>query len=137
MGWGAPPSRAKVGEDSPMRLRHILPALGCSAFVVGCGLAEVFGSPKVGNVVLTYAGPTTVYVNDTIPLAVNVTVAGASVPNPHLSITSSNTSIIVLSARSDTLIARGRGFDTLTIKLVASIFTDSFPTILQQVRVNP
>ena len=136
MGWGAPPSRAKVGEDSPMRLRHILPALGCSAFVVGCGLAEVFGSPQVGNVVLTYTGPTTVYVNDTIPVAVNVTVAGASVPNPHLSITSSNTSIIALSARSDTLIARGRGFDTLTIKLVASIFTDSFPTILQQIRVN-
>ncbi len=120
-----------------MRLRHILPALGCSAFVVGCGLAEVFGSPKVGNVVLTYAGPTTVYVNDTIPVVVNVTVAGASVPNLHLSITSSNTSIIVLSARSDTLIARSRGLDTLTIKLVASIFTDSFPTILQQIRVNP
>ena len=120
-----------------MRLRLILPALGCSAFVVGCGLAEVFGSPQVGNVVLTYTGPTTVYVNDTIPVAVNVTVAGASVPNPHLSITSSNTSIIVLSARSDTLIARSRGLDTLTIKLVASIFTDSFPTILQQIRVNP
>ena len=120
-----------------MRLWHILPAFGCSAFVVGCGLAEVFGSPQVGNVVLTYTGPTTVYVNDTIPVAVSVTVDGAAVPNPHLFITSLYPSIIALSSTSDTLIALSRGFDTLKIQFAASIFTDSFPTILQPIKVIP
>ena len=120
-----------------MRLWHILPAFGCSAFVVGCGLAELFGSPKIGNVVVTYTGPTTVSVNDTIPFAVSVTVDGAAVPNPRLFITSLYPSIIALSSTSDTLIALSRGFDTLKVQFAASIFTDSFPTILQPIKVIP
>ncbi|MGH7520833.1 MAG: hypothetical protein ACREMI_06115 [Gemmatimonadales bacterium] len=120
-----------------MRLGHILPALGCGAFAIGCGLAEVFRSPGPRDVVLTYTGPTMVSVDDRIPVTVTVTIDGASFADPRLSVTSSDTSIIVLSPQSDTLIVRGIGFDTLTIRFVASIFTDSVPTILQQIRVNP
>jgi hypothetical protein len=120
-----------------MRLGHILPALGCGAFAIGCGLAEVFRSPALRDVVLAYTGPTTVKVDDRIPISVTVTIGGASFADPRLSVTSSDTSIIVLSPQSDTLIARRMGFDTLTIKFVASIFTDSVPTIVQQIRVNP
>src|SRR6266516_4367733 len=132
-----PPSRAKVGEGLSYASVHILPAFGCSAFVVGCGLAEVFGSPKIGNVVVTYTGPTTVSVIDMIPFAVSVTVDGAAVPNPRLFINSLYPSIIALSSTSDTLIALSRGFDTLKIQFAASIFTDSFPTILQPIKVIP
>lgn len=120
-----------------MRLGHILPALGCGAFAIGCGLAEVFRSPGPRDVVLTYTGPTTVKVDDRIPITVTVTIGGASFADPRLSVTSSDTSIIALSPQSDTLIARGIGFGTLTIRFVASIFTDSVPTIVQQIRVNP
>lgn len=120
-----------------MRLRHIIYALCGGGFVLGCGFAEVFRSPTVGDVVLTYSGPTTMNVDDRLPFDVTVTVDGAPFPNPRVFITSSDTSILVLSPGYDSIIARARGFDTLTIKVVASIFTDSFPTIQQQVRVNP
>ena len=119
-----------------MQPRQILPALSCS-LLLGCGFEEIFRSPKGGAVVLTYTGRTNLKVSDRIPVPVAVEVGGASVLNPRLSVTSSDTSIIALSPQSDTLIARSRGQVTLTIKLVASICTDSCPTILQEVRVTP
>jgi hypothetical protein len=119
-----------------MGLRHILPALGC-AFVMACGLAELVGSPKISNVVLTYTGPDVLTVGDRVPFAVAVSVDGALLPNPRLSVSSSPDTIITLSPHGDTLFALARGFGTLTIRFVPSIFTDSFPTIVQQVRVNP
>jgi hypothetical protein len=120
-----------------MRLRQIVPLLASSVLVLACGLGELFSSPKVGDVVLTYTGAEVLTIGDRAPVAVTVTVGGALLPNPRLTVTPRDTSIIGLSPNGDTLIARDRGFDTLTIRLVASIFTDSFPTILQPVRVNP
>ena len=120
-----------------MRLRQILPVLGGSVLLGACGFADLFSTRQVGNVVLTYAGPTSMRVADRIPFAVTVTIDGAAIPNPHLSITNSDATLLTFSTDGDTLIALNRGFDTLTIKLVASIYTDSFPTIQQQVRVNP
>jgi uncharacterized protein YjdB len=119
-----------------MRLRHIVPAICSGVMLLACGFTEIFHAPQVGNIVLTYTGPTTLTVGDTVPVAVTVTVDGASIPNPPLFVTS-DTSSIVISARSDTMIALSRGAGTLTIRYVASIFTNSYPTILQPVRVNP
>lgn len=121
-----------------MRLGHILPALGCGAFAIGCGLAEVFRSPEIGDVVLTYTGPDVMRVGDRIPVSVSVTVDSVPLPNPRVLVVSLDTARIVLSANGDTLIGRAQGNNvTLTITFVASIFTDSFPTIEQRIRVNP
>lgn len=120
-----------------MRLRQILPILGGSVLLGACGFADLFSTRQVGNVVLTYAGPTAMRVDDRTPFAVTVTINGAAIPNPHLSVTISDPTLLTLSTDGDTLIALNRGFDTLRIKLVASMYTDSFPTLLQQVRVNP
>jgi hypothetical protein len=120
-----------------MRVRHILLAICGSAVICACGFADLFSAREVGNVVLTYAGPTSMSVDEHAPFVVTATVDGAAIADPHLSITTSDPSLLAISANGDTLIALRRGFDTLTIKLVASIYTDSFPTILQPVRVNP
>ncbi len=119
-----------------MRLWHIVPACG-SMLLLACGFADLFSSREVDDVVLTYTGPTAVTVGEHTPVAVTVSVRGAPIANPRLSLSSSDPTIVTFSADGDTIIAVSRGFDTLTIKLVASIFTDSFPTILQPVRVNP
>lgn len=105
--------------------------------MLACGFGDLFRSPGVGDVVLTYTGPDVLAVGERVPLAVTVTVGGASFSNPRLSITSSDTTIIALSPNGDTLVALSQGFDTLTIALVASILTDSLPTVLQQVHVRP
>jgi hypothetical protein len=104
---------------------------------VSCGFADLFDSGKIGDVVIAYSGPTVVSEGDTVPISVTVTVGGTPLANSLLWVTSSDTSIIALSSRSDTLFARNKGFDTLTIRVVASIFTDSFPTLLQPIRVQP
>ena len=119
-----------------MRLRYIVPALAGLA-ALACGFADLFTSNPVGDVVITYSGPTSLRVDDRLPFALSVTIAGTPVPNPRLYITSSDPSLLSITPNGDTLVGLSRGFDTLTIRLVASIFTDSFPTLVQPVRVNP
>lgn len=120
-----------------MRLRHIAPALGGSIVILACGFGDLFRSPGEGEVVLTYTGSDMLRVGDRVPIAVTVTVGGASYSNPRLSITSSDTTIIALTPTGDTLVAQSNGQSTLTIKFLTSMLTDSLPTLLQQVRVNP
>lgn len=120
-----------------MRFRQTIAAIGTGIVLVSCGIADLFNSEKVGDVTVTYTGPTLLHVGDTVPVSVTVATGGMSLTNALLLISSSDTSILALSPRSDTLFARDHGFDTLTIRVVASIFTDSFPTLVQQIRVQP
>lgn len=120
-----------------MRLRHMVPALCSGLALLACGFADLFSSRQVGNVVVTYAGPTTLNVSDRLPFSVSVTIGGTVIANPRVAVSSSDPSILTLSANGDTLVALDRGWDTLTIKVVASIYTDSFPTLRQQIRVLP
>src|SRR5687767_13010730 len=120
-----------------MRFRQLIPILGTGIVLVACGFADLFNSAKIGDIVVAYTGPDVMAVGDTVPVSITVTAGGTPLTSARLFITSSDTSIIALSARSDTLFAKDRGFDTLTIRVVASIFTDTVPTILQPIRVNP
>jgi hypothetical protein len=120
-----------------MRRRQTGFALGGALLLAACGLGDVFASPGIGDVTLVYAGPTVMSVNDRAAVAVSVTVAGGTIPNPRVFIESSDKTVLAVSAAGDSLIALSRGFDTLTIRYVGSIFTDSFPTLRQQVRVLP
>jgi hypothetical protein len=120
-----------------MRRRQTGFALGGALLLAACGLGDVFASPGIGDVTLVYAGPTVMSVNDRAAVAVSVTVAGGTIPNPRVFVESSDKTVLAVSAAGDSLIALSRGFDTLTIRYVASIFTDSFPTLRQQVRVLP
>jgi hypothetical protein len=120
-----------------MGFRQTIAAFGTGVILVSCGFADLFNSAKIGDVTVAYTGPTVISVGDTVPVSVTVTLGGTSLSDARLWITSSDTSLIALSAHSDTLIARAKGFDTLTIRVVASIFTDTLPTLRQQVRVQP
>jgi hypothetical protein len=120
-----------------MWFRHRIPAIGIGLALLGCGLADLFSAAKIGDVSITYTGPDMVNVGDTVPLTVIVTAGGTPMTDVLLSVTSSDTSIIGLSARSDTFYAKGNGNETLTIRVVASIFTDTFPTLEQRIHVQP
>lgn len=120
-----------------MRFRQILLVLGTGIVLVSCGFADLIDSGKIGDVTIAYSGADVVNVGDTVPISVTVTVGGTPLTDALLWVTSSDTNLISVSARSDTLFAKDNGFDTLTIRVVASIFTDSFPTLVQPVRVLP
>lgn len=120
-----------------MRFRQLIPTIGTGVVLFACGFADLFDSSKIGDIVVAYTGPDVMAVGDTVPVSMTVTAGGTPLTNARLWITSSDTSIVAVSSRSDTLFAKARGFDTLTIRVVASIFTDTVPTILQQIRVVP
>lgn len=119
-----------------MRLRHTVTAIVVS-LTLGCGIADLFSSDQIGDIVVSYNGPTVLSVGDTAAISVSVTAGGALMPDARVSIVSANPTILALSAHSDTIVALDRGWDTLTIRVVASIFTDTLPTILQPIRVTP
>ena len=119
-----------------MLLRHKIFAIGIGLALLGCGLADLFRADQIGDVSITYTGPDQVNVGDTVPLSVTVTAGGTPMTDVFLSVTSSDTSIIGLSARSDTFYAKAKGNETLTIRVVASIFTDTFPTLEQRIHVQ-
>lgn len=119
-----------------MRLRHTVTAIVVS-LTLGCGIADLFSSDQIGDIVVSYNGPTVLSVGDTAAISVSVTAGGALMPDARVSIASANPTILALSAHSDTIVALDRGWDTLTIRVVASIFTDTLPTILQPIRVTP
>jgi len=119
-----------------MRLRQTITAIVIS-LMLGCGIGDLFSSEQIGDIVITYNGPTDLRVGDTAAIGVTVTAGGAAMPDARVSIASANPTILALSARADTIVALDRGWDTLTIRVVASIFTDTLPTLIQPIRVLP
>lgn len=102
-----------------------------------CGLSDVFSSPKLETVVLTYQGPSVLTQGERVPFTVAVTVNGTPLPNPRLQITSSSPTVVAVTAGRDSLVALSQGKDTLTVRLQSSILSDSAPTIIQPLRVQP
>ncbi len=102
-----------------------------------CRLPDAFAAPRLEPVVLTYLGDTLPSVGTTIPAVIGVSVNGVAVPNPRLSLTSSDTTILAVSAGGDSLAARSLGRVTLTVRLESSVLTDSLPTLDQPLRVRP
>lgn len=105
--------------------------------LLACGLSDVFSSDGPKSVVLTYGGSTFLTVGDSVALAVTVTVDGDPLPNPHLQVVSSDPTVVAVSAGQDSLFALAQGADTLTVRLLSSIFTGNAPTLIQPLRVRP
>ena len=106
---------------------------------VACGLVDVFQSSGAKAVTLVYQGDAFIRLDSTVAFAVVVQVEGATLSRPHLSITSSDTSIVALTPGRDSLIGRKTGNATLTIRLESSMLTDpaTAPALAQALHVRP
>ena len=104
-----------------------------------CGLVDVFQSSGAEAVTLVYQGDAFIRLDSTVAFAVVVQVEGATLSRPHLSITSSDTSIVALTPGRDSLIGRKTGNATLTIRLESSMLTDpaTAPALAQALHVRP
>jgi hypothetical protein len=109
----------------------------CVAVIAACGLRDLLSEPRVAKVVLTYTGPTTLDLADTLPVAVSVRVDGRAEPDPRLRVSSSDTSVIGVLPTGDSIAARARGTATLTIRFASSLLTESVPAITVNLRVSP
>ena len=106
---------------------------------VACGLVDVFQSSGAEAVTLVYQGDAFIRLDSTVAFAIVVQVEGATLSRTHLSITSSDTSIVALTPGGDSLIGRKTGNATLMIRLESSMLTDSAtaPALAQALHVRP
>ncbi len=121
----------------PSRTVRRLGLVVCALAPLACNLADVFQSPGVEPVVISYTGDTVITRGTTVPLAIVVLAGGVAVPGPRLSVASMDTSIAQVTPGQDSLVALKIGPDTLTITFVSSMLTDSARTLVQPVRVKP
>ena len=94
---------------------------------------DVFTSPGLKNVQLSYAGDSVLIVGTISVASVQVQAEGEMLHGPRLSLTSSDTTI--LAFRNDSLVAKQRGTVTLTARMLSAALPASSPTLEQEIRV--
>lgn len=113
-----------------------LTVLGAVA-TAGCAFADVFRASAMEPVVITYVGDTILTEGTTVPLRVKVEAGGTTLPNPRLAVTSSDTSVVAVTAGQDSLRAGVLGSATLTIVFESSMLSGSEPDTVLVLQVRP
>jgi hypothetical protein len=101
-----------------------------------CGLSDVFRPAGLNDVVVTYCGDTLLKIGARSPAVVVVTANGTTIPNPRLSFSSSDTTVLALTPIGDTLVAQKMGGVLLTVQLVSSMVTSTVPTTGDSIHVR-
>ena len=101
-----------------------------------CGLADVFRPAGLNDVVVTYCGDTLLAVGTREAVVVRVEANGATIPNPRLSVSSSDSTFLALTPIGDTLVATKSGDVLLTIRLVSSMVTGAAPTTQDSIHIR-
>lgn len=114
---------------------RLLPAAAC--MLAACGLTDVFRPSRLGDVKLSFIGDTVVTRGGQSPFSVAVTAGGSLVTDPVLIYAVSDTAVMQLTADSTAVIGVRNGRATLTAQLLGSIFTDTLPTLIVELRVRP
>ena len=102
----------------------------------GCGLADAFRPAGLKDVVVTYCGDTLLKVGAREAAVVAVQADGATIPNPRLSFSSSDSTVLSLTPIGDTLVAQKTGDVLLTIRVVSSMVTGAAPSTQDSVHVR-
>jgi hypothetical protein len=118
-------------------------SLACVALAVlgglaagACGFEDVFRPAGLNDVVVTYCGDTLLSVGAREGAVVVVQANGTAIPNPQLSVSSSDTTVLALTPIGDTLVARKTGAVLLTIQLVSSMVTSRAPAAEDSIHVK-
>ncbi len=101
-----------------------------------CGLADVFRPAGLNDVVVTYCGDTLLAVGTREAVVVRVEANGATIPNPRLSVSSSDSTFLALTPIGDTLVAKKSGDVLLTIRVVSSMVTGTAPTTQDSIHIR-
>lgn len=105
--------------------------------LLGCGIDNLFATPGLETVTLNYMGDTLLTLDSIVPFNVVVTAGGTTQSGLRLVAASSDTTVVGFTAGFDSLVPRSIGRADITFRVMAGIFTDSQPTLVQGVRVRP
>ena len=111
--------------------------LAIGVCLTALGACDALAGPRVEPVVLTYVGDTVLIRGTSVAADIAVAVNGVPLPHPRFVLSSSDPTVVAVSAGGDSLAALRVGPDTLTVRLESSILTDSLPTLSQALRVRP
>ena len=117
-------------------LASVAPAALVGLAAGACGLVDVFRPAGLKDVVVTYCGDTLLAVGAREAAVVAVTANGATIPNPRLSLSSSDSTVLALTPIGDTLVAKKTGAVLLTIRLISSMVTSTAPTAQDSIHVR-
>jgi hypothetical protein len=113
--------------------------LATGVWLAAVGGCSAFAGSRVEPVLVTYLGDTVLIRGTRVAAVIAVTVNGAPLPNTRLALSSSDPTILVVTAGGDSLAALKVGVVTLSVRgsVESSILTDSLPTLAQSLRVRP
>jgi len=126
-----PATCGKGGADIPLsRQRRAIPMLACTLIVsviafLACDSITNPGSDA--EITITYDRDTTVVVGTVIVPRFTVTVDGVQASQPRLKLSTSDSTVISVSASNDSLFVNDRGFATITATLIGSTLPDDPP----------
>jgi hypothetical protein len=101
-----------------------------------CGLVDVFRPAGLNDVVVIYCGDTLLTLGAREAAVAVVEANGTTMPNPRLSFSSSDTTVLAVTPIGDTLVPRKTGNVSLTIQLVSSMVTGPAPTAQDSIHVR-
>jgi hypothetical protein len=104
--------------------------------LAGCGFGDLFRTAGPRTITIDYTGSSIIVIGSPAPFTFTVTADGVPVPNPRLSLESSDTSIFIINSTRDSLIPLQFGSATLTARLNDPAFTDSIPALDVHIRVR-
>jgi hypothetical protein len=110
-------------------------ALGAAA-ILGCGFGDLFRAAGPRNISLSYQGDSVIAIGDSTPFSILISADGAPVAGAVLSLSSSDTTVVTLSAMGDTIRGVGIGSARVTARLESPMFTDTLPTLHVRIRVR-
>lgn len=114
------------------RVSRLAAAAGCLLATATC--TDVFTTPGVGNVALTYTGDTVIVVGGAGRASGTATVEGKPLTKPQFALLSSDTFVVAVHG-TDSLVGKKRGTATLTVSLASSLLPNNPPSLTRTLRV--
>ena len=102
----------------------------------GCGLGDLFRAAGPRDVQIQFIGTSSLSVGDSLPFQFAVSANGITLADPDLTVESSDTLVVALTATRDSLLALRTGSVLVTAQLHDPEFTDSLPTLAVKIRVR-
>jgi hypothetical protein len=102
----------------------------------GCGLADVFASPRVADISFVFVGDTTLRVGDRRPITIVVIADGSELSNARFRTALNQNTAVALTPTGDSLVGLSAGRGELHVWLVSSMLPEAAPSFIQGIKVQ-
>lgn len=118
-------------------IRPLLPFVATALVALGCHVSDVTAPVGAPDVRLQFRGDSQMVAGTRALPLVTVTSRGSVLAGQRVRFTSSDTTIVALSSRGDSLVARRLGRSTITARVENSLFPENPPSAARTIVVVP